>query len=125
MGQGLNVIVAFFRVSSERNTSTAGDLADLLRRSNRSLCFIFPAGNDVFGLQRCGWRSLLLPACSSHCSADRRASPCKTKLLFLPFAFHSIALVSKRVCSCTHLRSVSSALISVSVAPSKSSVSRQ
>src|SRR5947208_2165246 len=72
-----------------------------------------------------GWRSFWAPACASYSSAARKSSPRKTKLLFLPFASHSIARVSRRVCARTHLRSVSSARIRVSVASSKSSLSRQ
>jgi hypothetical protein len=40
-----------------------------------------------------GFGSLLVPAAASHCSADRRSSPRRTKLLFLPF-------VSPLDCTC-------------------------
>jgi hypothetical protein len=46
-----------------------------------------------------GWRSLLAPAWVSHSSAARRSTPRRTKLSFLPFASHSMARVSRRVCA--------------------------
>ena len=70
-----------------------------------------------------GWRSFWAAASASHRSAERRSSPRKTKLLFLPLFSHSIARVSRRVWAWTQSRSVSKALISVSVAFSKSSPS--
>ena len=65
----------------------AGDLADLLLRSERSLCFIFLAGNDVFGLQRCGlavflgasFREPLLSRRADHHRAKQSCCSCRLR----------------------------------------------